>query len=304
MTPSQRLGVGPEGGLQRDAIEAFYGMFIPGVDATDPDVSPLNAHLHNMPPALFTVGTYDPLLDDSLFMHARWLAAGNESELAVYPGGPARLRRRAHRYRAAGHGAHPRLHRRAAGRRLARESEVSRHCLHLVDDLGQGRELLAGERLERSLVLDWEDVLVPVELVEAVGVVVAEKVTAPGDVDVVSVASAADFDLVATVQPDGEVLLDFDDDLARADDLSLERDESGRTGRLVELRPVFEDERVSLEGASVDRDVSVEGEPAVLSSISARSCRTASAISQLQISKVSRKGSFRTTSRIFTVDIS
>ena len=63
-------------------------MFIPDQDPIDPDVSPLHAHLHDMPPALFTVGTYDPLLDDSLFMHARWLAAGNESELAVYPGGP------------------------------------------------------------------------------------------------------------------------------------------------------------------------------------------------------------------------
>ncbi len=40
-----------------------------------------------MCPALFTVGTKDALLDDTLFMHARWAAAGNDAELAIYPGG-------------------------------------------------------------------------------------------------------------------------------------------------------------------------------------------------------------------------
>lgn len=57
------------------------------MDWRSPAVSALYADLQNLPPAFVTVGTIDPLLDDSLFMHARWQAAGNPSGLALYPGG-------------------------------------------------------------------------------------------------------------------------------------------------------------------------------------------------------------------------
>jgi len=64
-------------------------LFLPTItDRRDPDISPLYAELRNLCPALFTVGTKDALLDDTLFMHARWIAAGNEAELAIYSGGP------------------------------------------------------------------------------------------------------------------------------------------------------------------------------------------------------------------------
>ncbi len=64
-------------------VEDYY---LPaGADPRDPAVSPLYARLDRLPPALFTVGSADHLLDDSLFMHARWLSFGSPAELAVYP---------------------------------------------------------------------------------------------------------------------------------------------------------------------------------------------------------------------------
>lgn len=73
--------------LSTPIMEWFFDHYVPMERRREPDVSPLYADLRGLPPALFTVGTLDPLLDDSLFMHARWLAAGNEAQLAVYPGG-------------------------------------------------------------------------------------------------------------------------------------------------------------------------------------------------------------------------
>jgi acetyl esterase/lipase len=74
--------------LSTPIIEWFTEMWVPDrARRRDPDVSPLYADLRGLPPALFTVGTLDPLLDDSLFMAARWEAAGGRAELAVYPGG-------------------------------------------------------------------------------------------------------------------------------------------------------------------------------------------------------------------------
>jgi acetyl esterase/lipase len=72
----------------RERMERARAAFLPvGLDRRHPDVSPLYADLRGLPPALFTIGTCDPLLDDSLFMHSRWIAAGNAADLAIYPGG-------------------------------------------------------------------------------------------------------------------------------------------------------------------------------------------------------------------------
>lgn len=89
MTPSARAFGNERLVLRTLDIGKFGDAFLPGmgeVEKRAPALSPLYADLRGLCPALFTVGTRDALLDDSLFMHARWVAAGNAGELDVYPG--------------------------------------------------------------------------------------------------------------------------------------------------------------------------------------------------------------------------
>jgi len=87
LTPSARNFGDEPLVLSTPLIGWFVGHYVKHGDLDDPDISPMFADLKAMPPALFTVGTRDPLIDDSLFMYSRWLSAGNDAELAVYSGG-------------------------------------------------------------------------------------------------------------------------------------------------------------------------------------------------------------------------
>ncbi len=75
--------------LDPDSMSWFGDKYTGGkhIEMDDPYFSPLYGMLDDLPPALFTVGTWDPLIDDTLFMAMRWMVAGNDAELAIYPGG-------------------------------------------------------------------------------------------------------------------------------------------------------------------------------------------------------------------------
>ncbi len=80
---------GTAGTISAADVAYCTGCYAPDVATRkDPDLSVLYADLANLPPALFVTGTRDIFLDDSLFLAARWLAAGNAAQLAVYPGAP------------------------------------------------------------------------------------------------------------------------------------------------------------------------------------------------------------------------
>lgn len=57
-----------------------------------PSVSPYYENLEpfrgRLPSALFTCGTQDPLLDDSVMMGTIWMMAGGEAYVKIYTGAP------------------------------------------------------------------------------------------------------------------------------------------------------------------------------------------------------------------------
>lgn len=88
LTPSVRRFGDERLVLNTEDVKEFVLRFVPDhISLKDPAVSPIYADLAGLPPALFSCGTGDLLIDDTLFMAARWVAAGNEAELSLTNGG-------------------------------------------------------------------------------------------------------------------------------------------------------------------------------------------------------------------------
>ncbi|KAI9714891.1 MAG: hypothetical protein M1820_000180 [Bogoriella megaspora] len=81
--------------IDKPIMTAYINAYIPKTteaERRDPWISPLYADftklVGKLPPALFTVGTEDPLLDDSIFMSAKWRTTGAETAVKFYSGCP------------------------------------------------------------------------------------------------------------------------------------------------------------------------------------------------------------------------
>ena len=79
--------------LDVDIMAKYIDAYCPNTTSDqrrDPWISPFYADLNKMrlPSALFTCGTLDCLLDDSVMMCAKWQMSGSEGVLRVYPGAP------------------------------------------------------------------------------------------------------------------------------------------------------------------------------------------------------------------------
>ncbi|MCP4908295.1 MAG: alpha/beta hydrolase, partial [bacterium] len=90
-TPSQRDNGGHKDVLDPDNLRFMVDCFTPGLSEEErraPDISPLFANLEGLPPSLISVGGYDHLRDDSLFLAPLLAAANVDVELQVYPDSP------------------------------------------------------------------------------------------------------------------------------------------------------------------------------------------------------------------------
>ncbi|QIW98727.1 hypothetical protein AMS68_004245 [Peltaster fructicola] len=79
--------------LDVDIMEKYANAYLPNTTAAqrrDKFISPFYADMSKMklPPALFTCGTLDCLMDDSIMMSTKWMMSGAEAILKLYPGAP------------------------------------------------------------------------------------------------------------------------------------------------------------------------------------------------------------------------
>lgn len=81
--------------LDRELMDSCVDVFLPGwtdEQKKHPTVSPLYTDLGalrgKLPPALFTCGTEDCLLDDTMFMSIKYLMADGEAVVKIIPGAP------------------------------------------------------------------------------------------------------------------------------------------------------------------------------------------------------------------------
>lgn len=79
--------------IDHAVMSKYIEALLPGTSPEDrrhPSISPMYADLRGMelPPALFTCGSEDPLVEDSVFMGARWQAWGGEGVVKIYRGAP------------------------------------------------------------------------------------------------------------------------------------------------------------------------------------------------------------------------
>ena len=79
--------------LDKELMEHYVQAFCPGMSLEqrrEPSISPFYQVLHGLelPPSMFTCGTEDCLLDDTVMMSAKWQMNGGKTVVRIFPGAP------------------------------------------------------------------------------------------------------------------------------------------------------------------------------------------------------------------------